>query len=639
MRRVLILHALARAIDGAGDLESATAALGGVDPLLRGRARRELRAAFADASLASRVRGPGSELHALRLTYLHVAGAILEPGVIDDVARAALAFESARAQEPPRAPRSFWWATFALAAASLLAVAMVFTSLAGRSAPPPRRVEPEGPAPRGAFAVGGVPEKSASDARVHRLFATDLPAAVIALDRWSSARRDGVAPAEVSKLDAELQAAIDEALDAEARAALGPGPSARLADLFRSARTAAEVDGPALEHAGDAFMAAAGALDDDLASASLGYFVDSDLVRSAGRRSVIVYSFAVERVSIFRSGAVTARALHIRRLDALNWSHTLLGFTRPGLRFALVLLDQLEGQVVSLLGPAMAPGAGMPLFEPAGETKAAPVAEETRRAVEARAGELARAEYGSASGVDTGRAADLGALLGRRKAMFDDLEARLARRGLDVAPPKKLLLGADYPRELGRVLSPAELSELHDLEGRLADPGLGEAFAGLRAALSASVERHEVQHRLDALAPRAMPKELEARVGPREEGGKERRQAASAAAELSAYLAEIARDPVAARVGLSMVARFLFDARLHGAAECYAALTIVEGLARELGVTHPPLLAGRSIDRAAVGSAYLALTQRPADDVRAAARRLWQSLFGEPLPELVRQSP
>ncbi len=159
----------------------------------------------------------------------------------------------------------------------------------------------------------------------------------------------------------------------------------------------------------------------------------------------------------------------------------------------------------------------------------------------------------------------------------------------------------------------------------------------LRDALASSVERHEVQHRLDALAsgPPPMPRELEALVGPLEDAGKEVPLAAAARAELSAYLAELARDPRTPRVGLTLIARFLFDRSMHGAAECYAALVIVQGLAARLGVPGgDALLTGRTVDRRAVATVWLALAALPPERLRAAARAQWEALFGAPLPEL-----
>jgi hypothetical protein len=137
-----------------------------------------------------------------------------------------------------------------------------------------------------------------------------------------------------------------------------------------------------------------------------------------------------------------------------------------------------------------------------------------------------------------------------------------------------------------------------------------------------------------------MPKSLEARVGPLADGGKERRAAATARAELSAYLAELARDAQSPRVGLTLVARFLFDRRMHGAPESYAALSILEGLADALGVRPAaPLLAGGSIDRRAVSGVWTALVALPPDRLRDAAKKLWESLFSAPLPDLRKLAP
>ena len=60
----------------------------------------------------------------------------------------------------------------------------------------------------------------------------------------------------------------------------------------------------------------------------------------------------------------------------------------------------------------------------------APQAE--RAAVEARAGELVRDEYGAAPGLDPAAARRLGELLGRRRALFESWEKRVSARGLSL---------------------------------------------------------------------------------------------------------------------------------------------------------------------------------------------------------------
>jgi hypothetical protein len=112
-----------------------------------------------------------------------------------------------------------------------------------------------------------------------------------------------------------------------------------------------------------------------------------------------------------------------------------------------------------------------------------------------------------------------------------------------------------------------------------------------------------------------------------------------ARAELSAYLGEIARDERTPRLGLTMIARFAFDKGRWGSSESFAAVVIVDGLARQLGMPVPALLVKNEIDRSALAKLYLALTDVPPDRLRATARTLWAKLFGAPLAPLARAEP
>jgi hypothetical protein len=180
----------------------------------------------------------------------------------------------------------------------------------------------------------------------------------------------------------------------------------------------------------------------------------------------------------------------------------------------------------------------------------------------------------------------------------------------------------------------AEIAALRGVDEALGDEDRGRMFAALAGALGTSVERHEVQHRLDAAAPKVMPDLLARHVGPLEKDGHERRHAATSRAELSAYLAELARDDRTAGVGLTMIARFLFDRHMHGTAESYAALVILEGLSEDLGGSQRPMLVSGTIDRRAVADVYLALEAWPRDRLRDSAKKLWEKLFEAPLPVL-----
>lgn len=648
-----VLTAVASALDRGGDVDAAQSALRRVDPLLRSSARRRLREAHADALLVTRVKhGPEGARHGLRLTYLLVARALPPRGERDDVAAVEAAYEATRAARSAgrrRGRAGFWWPTVLVSAVLAAGGGASATVLARRGAhqslPSPARSpvgEPVEPLLHGAFARGGVPPKGPGDAAIARALGTDAPAFLIALDQRSEARRAGAGAAELARIEVEMNEARARALAPEVREALGAGAARALDDLLSSSRRASESPAGPLDAA---FAQSVSALDDALAANEIGYFVDGDVITDgeSGRRLVLVYTFRVVHVTCFAAGETTVRAYHLRRLDKLNWSHSLLGFSRPTLRAAAVLLDQLDEQVVTLIAPALERGAPMPLFEPEvaedGGSAPRPARKDPpadRAVVEARAGELVRVEYGALPGLDTDAAAKLGKLLGERRALVASFQQLAAARGLTLSAPATRLLPEGFTRSLEGLVPRDDLRELALIDTALDDRTRADAFTALRDALVSSVERHEVQHRLDAIGPALpMPPVLEARVGPLERAGEERRGAARARDELSAYLAELARDPRTPRVGLTLLARFLFDQRMHGAAECYAALTIVEGLAEALGVSAgAPLLADGAIDRHAVGQVWLALVALPPERLREAARRLWETLFARPLPEL-----
>jgi hypothetical protein len=623
----LVLAAIAHAVDHDGDADLALAALRRADPLLRGAASRRLRAAHADALLA--VADKHDALHALRVAYLQVAR-IAAPAA--DVAAVEAAFAEARAR--CRSPSRFWWPTAALCLA-LAASGAAAAAFALHDAAPPLtdRADRAAPPPRGAFAAGGVPGKLPGDEVIHRVLARDLASFLIALDGLGDHR---VPAADAEKALAEARAL---ATGPDAAQALGPGATRALDALFTAARGAAAASpGKADDPADQAFALAAAELDDELAALGAGYFVDADVIHdgASGRRLPIVYAFAVERVDLFPAEGSAVRAVRVRRIDRLNWKHTLLGFTRPHLRAAVVLLDQLDDQTLTLVAPGLAPGASVRLFD----AEARGVPPELRAAVEARAGELTRLEYGALPGLDGAAAERLGKALGDRRALFEVLEKRAEAHGMALVIPSLLRLSDEHRSSLRGLLEPAEDKDLASIEAALRADAAGQAFTTLRDALAASVTRHEVQHRLDARRPLRMPEELAARVGPAEKDGREQSHASHARAELSAYLAELARDDRTGRVGLTMVARMLFDGHMHGTAESYAALAIVEGLAAELALPpEAPLVAGRRIDRAAVARRYLALAALPPERLREAARRLWEKLYGVPLVVLRAAAP
>jgi hypothetical protein len=532
-----LLAALAVAIEGNADEK---AALSSVDPLLRPFTRRRLRrSVLAARALTSEP----DHRHVLRLAWLTVAGTT--PEQPDDVEAVRGIWDKATSFWPRRPPS--WRLT------KILALVLFGGFIAGSLAVIwPRRsldVNRPAPPPAGVFATGGVAPTAAPE--IAERFQETLPDYFIALDRWSRRRGDDTALREAR------EALVDPGV-------VGPGVAKRLAELADAARRVHETADARLDGAAEVFSDAAGALDDELTAAGIPLFVDVDLVRSTTRRTTFAFSFTVEEVHLYRSGKLTVRALYLRRLDRMNYTQTLLGFTRPSLREGLVLLDQLSEQVESELMPALADDVPYPT---------------------------------------------------------------------DLEPDEDFPEGIEVARHIGE-------SVRAELRAAVAGAPEHEVTERLTQVVGRSVARHEVQHRLDRSgAGRRLPRELAELVGPLiDDEGEERPHVVRARAELSAYLAEVARadEHPTTRLELADLARNLLEKDRWGTAECWASLVILDGLARELGISAGSLLVAREIDRTVAAHIITNLVARPETEVRAAAARLWARLFGEPLPPLER---
>ncbi len=504
-------------------------------------------------------------------------------------------------------------------AASGLAVAAIAVVLLGQDRGPARsgRVGPgPAPPPGGAYATGGRPRQATP---LDRAFAETLPAYAIAVDNW--------AKHQIS--DRELDAARAAVLDPATRTALGEAAADRLVDLLDRARDAARASSTSIDQQADALTSAVIAFDDQLTAAGLAYLVDCEVLEYPGdRRLVLLFSFAVDRVTRYlASTGPEVRALRLRRLDRLNWSYALLGFSTPRRREAFVLLDQVDERLVTRLLPQL--GADPPPFYSLEATERAAT---WASPLQARARDMVRRSYRDGA-ADPVAAARLGQLLARRNRLFSDWDRTLAGRGISLDPPDALTLDWDYRGQLGPLIPSDQLDQLDALQRDLTTPAADTAFAAARDQLIASIELHEVQHRLDNLHPDSlpMPPELAALVGaaPSENG-----DLRPPLAELSAYLATLARRPDTIGVDLAILTQYLILEDHWNSAEFFAALVILEQLATSLGLEQRDLIADHEVDRAAVVDTFLALTDRPPAELGDAARRLWQRLFGRPLETL-----
>ncbi|HEU0030123.1 MAG TPA: hypothetical protein VFQ53_05805 [Kofleriaceae bacterium] len=528
-KRVIRRHVLAALAKGitAADEGVAREALGRIDFILRGRAKKRLSGALVDAALATGVYGdddPHATRHLLRAAALIVRGETVELGDRDAVRRA---YEDRPIVAPPRLP-------VASIAAAVIVVSMATAfGAAVRHAPPPIELGFTRPAPRpaaGAYRDGGAPVR---DRELDQVLAFDLPRVVA--DRGKAATlRDHSAFVRLGS-GAEAWRGLMDAL------AHYDGADSRLDDAKSTLRAH-------VQH-----------VSDELAAANLGYFLD---VEFTNRGEPVLASYRVEKVTFVRAGDDKIRVLDLSRLAVADDARPVLGLKPEGMNDAMVVLDQIDEHVKTQLLPV-----------------------------------LHGASYAIADDWWTGSA-----------------RGRAASRSVASA----------IRRELGAAL------------GR--DAGSTEtATARLRKLMLASVRHHEAQHGIEQESPPGYPAVLATLVGPvRDAAGRPNRAAVRARNELSAYTSQIASDMWLPQVALWNLSRSAFQLARRGSPESFVAVIVIEGLARQLGIPSPgPVIHGGAIDRDRLAALVGPLSERSTFELRSAAARLWQELFGEPLVRLV----
>jgi hypothetical protein len=466
---------------------------------------------------------------------------------------------------------------------------------------------------------------------------------VVALDRLTRLTAEG-------GLDSSLREAKDN-LDAHKRAilelAVGPD-GAPLPRAVLDATTEVLETGMAATRAGDDwetredhFAEAVRRWNRALREHRLGYFFDAYAALYPGRGEVGLFAFRVEAAPRYRQTDPSAAdspthidALHLRRIDKLNLVQFLLGYTSRRMDVAVVLLDKLEHQLATRLGPALVPNAPMPL-ELEDDTQLA-------TSIKGRAGQLVREAFNTAFPNENQALTELGELLQKRNALFTRVNERLAPRGIKMTVPERLELAPDYLDQLERVTSPSDRAELADLQDRLTAPSMRRLFARLLLRHASSVERHEVQHRLDFADPEhAVPTALLSAMGVEDtDENRKERSIERAASELSAYTAELARDPGWVMVNLALLTEHLYDG--SGGAEGWSAILILDGLAELVGIyaaDNAPrrLLDSLPLDSDDVAPVHLALMATRPAALSEAAATLWQRWYGRPLAIIERE--
>lgn len=608
--------------DKAAMVEARRAAYAAVPRALRPVVRTRVTRAVSE-SIFSTQHGD-DEPHVHRLAYLHLLRT--ESVAPDDVEATERVFREARTKAKDRERPS----TVRTLAIGALMLALP-TALLGWwlwPSDPFAQLRDAPTATRGAYLEGGRPDPGTAEARA--VFEVAMPAFVVALDRERARRESG----DGGGRSVDLSRAADAVVHASG-AALGAEITSFLQAVVEQSVSIVESAQDDRGVAAESHARSIDALNAALQAEGLGYYVDADVavdVRSGARR-VYLSTFIVDNVHVWASGETRVRALRLRRLDSLNFAHSVLGFTRPHIRDALALDEPIEEHLVESLVPALVDGAPLRLMGDSdawARTRFEPIA--------ALAGAAVRGEARVLLAGDGNAGAELGALLTRREALFQTLDSRLSRAGLGVRAPSGYAFDPERYAPLRQRFYPAEWRELRTLADALAETRHLRTFRVLRARLRQSVERHEVQHRLDFLSGTVAeaPESLARYTGPVHVGERESPGAARASAELSAYLSEIARDAELSKTNLALLSRHLFERRRWGTAESYAALVITAELAQELSLVFDDLLRSHAIDRDEVARVLGLLLERPGPELAAAAQRAWSRLYRRPFPELVR---
>jgi hypothetical protein len=143
------------------------------------------------------------------------------------------------------------------------------------------------------------------------------------------------------------------------------------------------------------------------------------------------------------------------------------------------------------------------------------------------------------------------------------------------------------------------------------------------------VRRHEARHAIDndRDTPLRYPAALAAHVP--DDGGE---LAQRARAELAGYLSQIGNEPAVPQFALWNLASLALSRARWPSAESYVGVVVIEGLARQLGMAPSrPLVVRGQLDRQRLAT----LAAQSGEKLRAAARKLWIELYGEPMLPIV----
>jgi hypothetical protein len=381
------------------------------------------------------------------------------------------------------------------------------------------------------------------------------------------------------------------------------------------------------------------AVSDRLAAAGLGYYLEGDVITSGHTAHALVYAYRVESVGFVAAHGEPRRVLELRRLDHLNFAHAMMGMQSEDLGDPVLLLDQIDEHVAHKILPVLSAWARYPLGDAAwaegndseriGRVAGVAVRGEILAALQPGATEA------TASASDPGPEVHAAVVTAELLTARDQILETWGHTRIDA-----VFVPDDFLARMESRVPHYQWKRVHEIEDALALAGAGRIGERVQQLIAASVRRHEAQHGLDAdRDPRLpYPDALAAMIGPSEDrAGQPRNFADHCRNELSAYVSQIANDPITPKTTYFHLASFAFDRRMWGTPESYAAVIISEALARHLAPDQrvAPVIHDGYIDRLRLIDLAQLIAATEPELLHAAARDTWHDLYGEDLTAIV----
>jgi hypothetical protein len=593
---VLTRHLLAALAAGiaANDALAARAALDHVDPVARGLAKRKLGRALIDAELVAQGKPPA---HVMRVAAL----ALARRSVPVDADRIEAAYAELPRPTMPRVPK---W-TIATALVLVALAGGIAYAVATRPGPAARSYHRPMPPPSAdAFTKGGVP---LHDPKLEALLAAPLTKLVVDAGAATRDRRD------------DLSAIVTPMMAPPSVPPALAKPWSVMIDTFKDAVHACERGG-LVNHNDMLLREAARDVSAKLVELGQGYVIEGRIHNGYA----YLQAYRVDEVVFVKTAGQPRRVLSVSRVDHLALTYNVLGLHTDGLADPVVMDERIDLEVADDIIPVLAKDAPYPLADHEY------LLSKEGKELAALIGQTVRAEYAAALGADAPRAQQIATLLVERQGLIEQWRDALARRHIGMVSTDELFLPDGLLGRLEGQVPHYQVERVQAIEDQLAELDAPRIADRIHELVAATVRRHEAEHGydFDRESDLRYPQPLADWLGlaPHDDDGNEVPIVRAARSELSAFLSQIANDPVTPHAAFWHLAEQAFSKNRWYTGEMYAGYVVIEGLARHLAPDLTPV--GLGNERLAPLARRIA--QTPGPKLREAAQQLWSELYGEP---------